>query len=297
MVMTSVLVDGAVEVVRAGLPPSMVERMTLIMDAFVGAYTRLTLEEVTCRTSLPRSTTHRILEQLVRLGWLDHGGRDYALGPRALGLGGRDVGHDALRAAAFPVLQALAVGTEMVVHLGVLDGTDVYYLDKFVGGTVVAVPSRVGARVPAHCTAVGKSMLAGLAPELVDGLYVDGLGRRTARSIGEVAVLHQELARIRGRGGLALEWGECFAQVGCVGAAVRGPDGPIGAISIAGDGRAVLERLAPLVIRTANAVAAKLLGGGGHKQRVCRPPVDASIGAPSQALGQLVAMAESGEWF
>ena len=53
-----------------GLPPSMVERMTLILDSFDGRRDRLTLEDVARRTELPRSTTHRIVDQLVRLRWL-----------------------------------------------------------------------------------------------------------------------------------------------------------------------------------------------------------------------------------
>lgn len=54
---------------KKDLPPSMVERMTLILDAFDGRAARLTLEEVACRTQLPRSTVHRILDQLVKLDW------------------------------------------------------------------------------------------------------------------------------------------------------------------------------------------------------------------------------------
>jgi DNA-binding IclR family transcriptional regulator len=301
LVVTSVLSDVCGGVVGVGsssvVPPSMVERMTLILDAFGAAHTRLTLEEVTVSTGLPRSTTHRILEQLVRLGWLDHRGRDYALGPRALGLGGRQAGHAALRAAAFPSLQALAVRTEMVVHLGVLDGAEVYYLDKVGGQAAVSVPSRVGGRLPAHCTAVGKAMLAWLAPEQVDGLYAGGVAGRTVRSIGQVGLLHQELARIRARSGLAIERGECFASIGCVGAAVRGPDGPVGAVSIAGDVGAGLERLAPLVIGTANAIGAALLGEQLVGEPSCRPSLAAPVFTASHALGQLVAMAESGAWF
>ncbi len=69
---------------RRDVPPSMVERMTLILDAFEGRSSRLTLEEVACRTRLPRSTVHRILDQLVKLNWVDHASFGYCLGRRAL---------------------------------------------------------------------------------------------------------------------------------------------------------------------------------------------------------------------
>jgi DNA-binding IclR family transcriptional regulator len=140
-------------------------------------------------------------------------------------------------------------------------------------------------------------MLAWLAPEQVDGLFVGGLSARTVCSIVELGVLHQELSRIRGRNGLAVERGECFAGIGCVGAAVRGPDGPIGAVSIAGEVSVQLERLAPLVIGTANAVAAALLGEASTKPAPSGPPPPAPAGCDGHALRRLVAMAESGEWF
>ncbi|GAA4616970.1 IclR family transcriptional regulator [Saccharopolyspora hordei] len=233
--------------------------MTLILDLFEHPHTHRTLEDVTRRTRLPRSTAHRILDQLVRLRWLEHTNAGYRLGGRALGLGGREPAQNALRSAAAPVLHDLAIRTDLVVHLAVLTGTDVYYLDKVGGRSAVEVPSRVGGRAPAHCTALGKAMLAWLPPERVDAEYA-GAVRRTPRSITDLAVLHQELDRIRRRRGLAFERGECFSKVGCVGMALRGEDGPVAAISLVGDARAPLERVAPLVVQAAHAVSAELFG-------------------------------------
>ena len=300
--MASVLTDSAVVVDdRHELPPSMVERMTLILDSFGGPQTRLTLEDVAVRTNLPRSTTHRILEKLVRLGWLDRHGRDYGLGPTALGLGGREVGQSSLRIAAFPLLHELAVRTRLVVHLAVLDGTEVYYLDKFGGEAAIRVPSMVGGRAPAHCTAVGKSMLAWLSPEEVDGRYQDRLAKRTVRSIGDLGVLHQELNRVRARNGLAFECGECDDSIACVGAAIRGPDGPIGGISLVGDVHVALERLGPLVANTAHLISETLVDDSAQKQGSRLEPVVLrdipQAPSLSGALGRLVAMGERGEWF
>lgn len=84
------------------LPPSMIGRMTLIIDAFENRSSRLTLEEVAYRTRLPRSTAHRILDQLVGCQWLEHTSYGYRLGPRALGLGGQDGSRGEIREAAAP---------------------------------------------------------------------------------------------------------------------------------------------------------------------------------------------------
>lgn len=248
---------------QRGLPPSMVERMTLILDLFAARETWLTLEEIARATRLPRSTAHRILDQLVRLDWLEHTSNGYGLGRRSLVLGGGVDDHADLRSAASPYLHDLLLRTGAVVHLGVLDGARVRYLDKLGGRFATTVPSRVGGTAPAHCTGLGKAMLAWLEPELVDQLIGDQLvgdqlPARTPATISELDVLHGELARIRMRSGLALERGECFPDIACVAAAVRGPRGPVGAISIVAAAGTALERVAPLVVDATRRIAADL---------------------------------------
>lgn len=236
----------------------MVERMTLIMDAFPGNFTRLTLESVARRTRLPRSTAHRILDQLVQLRWLEHTSAGYGLGRRALNLGGRDGSHGEIREAAAPLLHDLQITTGMTVHLAVLDGGDVYYLDKIGGRSATSVPSKVGGRAPAHSTALGKALLALLEPEQVDDRIGELISRRTTRTIGELNVLHQELNRIRQRHGLAFEREECFPEISCVAAAIRGHAGPVASISLAGNARTPLERVAPLVSNAAREASTAL---------------------------------------
>jgi len=244
----------------AGLPPSMVERMTLILDRFPDRHARLSLEQVSRSTGLPRSTAHRILEQLVRLEWLAHTPEGYALGRRALGLGGPH-DHESLRAAASPHLHELLMRTGAVVHLGVLDGARVRYLDKLGGRFASRVPSRVGGAAPAHCTGLGRAMLAWLAPEEVDTVLDGPLGVRTAATIGDLDALHLELGRIRGRGGLAVERGECVRGLGCVAAAIRvgtGSAGVLGAVSVVAELDRGLDRVGPLVVAAARRISLDL---------------------------------------
>ena len=229
------------------VPPSMAERMTLILDSFTSRETRLTLEAIARSTNLPRSTTHRILDQLVRLEWLEHAAGGYGLGRRAFSIGGGSGEHGELRAAASPYLHDLLLRTGAVIHLGVLDGARVRYLDKLGGRFAASVPSRVGGSAPAHCTGLGKAILAWLEPELVEEILDGRLSARTPATIGELNTLHHELGRIRARGGLALERGECVPDIACVAAAIRGPRGPIGAISVVAGAGTALERVAPLV--------------------------------------------------
>ncbi|WP_204164726.1 IclR family transcriptional regulator [Nocardioides daejeonensis] len=252
--------DATTETARRELPPSMVERMTLILDTFPGRESRHTLEEIARMTHLPRSTAHRILDQLVRLEWLEHTSFGYSLGRRSLGLGGGADDHSELRAAAAPHLHEILLRTGAVVHLAVLDGSQVRYLDKMGGRFASVVPSRVGGWAPAHCTALGKAMLAWIEPEEVDLLVGDELSARTPSTIAELDSFHHELGRIRSRHGLALEVGECFENIACAAAAVRGPRGPVAALSVVGEAGMPVERVAPLVVNAARLIGQDLFG-------------------------------------
>ncbi len=146
-------------VAPAETPSAVIDRISLVLDAFEGPG-RLTLAQIVRRTGLPRSSAHRMLERLVQLRWLRRSGRDYELGMRLVELGSLAVHQDRLVRAAAPLLGELHRATGLVVHLAVLDGPDVVYLDKIGDRALGAIPTRVGGRQPAHCTAVGKAILA-----------------------------------------------------------------------------------------------------------------------------------------
>jgi DNA-binding IclR family transcriptional regulator len=139
-----------------------VDRFTVVIDAFDDATVDLTLDQVATRAALPRSTTHRILDHLVRLNWLKRNDRGYGLGVRAMSWGAGDAADLRLREAAAPALYDLQVKTAAVVHLGVLRGRDIVHVDKL-GGP--AVPTRVGTSAPAGELALGLAVLAALPPE------------------------------------------------------------------------------------------------------------------------------------
>jgi DNA-binding IclR family transcriptional regulator len=155
---------------------TMVDRFTSIIDVFDDTTVGLSLDQVAARAELPRSTTHRILDHLVRLNWLSHSERGYGLGKRALSWGAGDLTDLRLREAAAPVLHDLQVKTEAVIHLGVLDGHDIVHVDKLGGRTAMHVPTRVGTRFAATDVALGLAVLAALPPEEVDvDLHADTL--------------------------------------------------------------------------------------------------------------------------
>ena len=129
------------------------------MEAFNGAQQVLSLADLNKRTRLPKSTLHRLVDQLCQVGWLerDHGG--YRVGLRMFEFGTLAVDGNRLHEAAFPHLQALASRTGLAAQLAILDHAEVVYLERIVVGPI-RLPTRRGGRKPAYCTALGKAMAA-----------------------------------------------------------------------------------------------------------------------------------------
>jgi DNA-binding IclR family transcriptional regulator len=236
-----------VDSTEAATPTAVIDRVSLVLEAFDGPG-RLTLAQIVRRTGLPRSSAHRMLERLVALRWLRRSGRDYELGMRLVELGSLAVHQDRIHRAAIPFLHELHRATGLVVHLAVLDGPDVVYLEKIGGRMIAAIPTRVGGRQPAQCTAVGKAMLA--YSEHSDA--VDLNAHRTKYSISTSAQLGQELDKVRAHG-VAFDHEEALAGFGCVAAPIGDGGDVVAAVSVCGPTSQVKfdQRLAAPVRMTA----------------------------------------------
>lgn len=241
-------------------PTAVIDRISLVLDAFDGPG-RLTLAQIVRRTGLPRSSAHRMLERLVQLRWLRRSGRDYELGMRLVELGSLAVHQDRLVRAATPLLTELHRATGLVAHLAVLDGSDVVYLEKIGDRMTNAIPTRVGGRQPAHCTAVGKAILA----YRDDQTDINLAARPTKYSISSAPQLRAELAKVRAHG-VAFEREESLLGFGCVAAPIGSPGEAqevIAAVSVCGPlNRVALDqRLVAPVRMTAMGVWRNVEGG------------------------------------
>jgi DNA-binding IclR family transcriptional regulator len=217
--------------VETSTPSAVIDRVSLVLDAFDGPG-RLTLAQIVRRTGLPRSSAHRMLERLVQLRWLRRSGRDYELGMRLVELGSLAVHQDRLHRAATALLHDLHRATGLVVHLAVLDGSDVVYLEKIGDRMIAAIPTRVGGRQPAHCAAVGKAMLAYREDSAQAGA-INLATRKTKYSISTAAQLTAELAKVRAHG-VAFDREESLPGFGCVAAPIGAPGEAVAAVSVCG---------------------------------------------------------------
>jgi DNA-binding IclR family transcriptional regulator len=220
------------------------------------------LEAIVAATRLPRSTAHRLLTTLVRRGYLRHrAGDGYRLGPKLIELGFAAQSQLHLSSAARPHMERLARATSETVHLAVLDGLDVVYIDKVPGSRGLLMASTIGARAPAQTTALGKVLVAGLPEREWRGRFDPAL-RRTANAIADEACYLDTLRRCADRG-YAEDHEENEPGVRCLGVPIRDAAGAVvAALSVSGanvylsDVR--LDEIRPLVMAAGAAVSAEL---------------------------------------
>ena len=229
-------------------PKSVLARGLLLLDAFGTSDGELTLAQLSARTGLPKPTAHRLAAELVAWGGLERTARGYRLGMRLFVLGQRVPVQRGLREAALPYLEDLYEATHENVHLTVFDSTGTLFLEKVTGRRSMPIVSRVGGKLPAHCTASGKVFLALGPPSYLRQVVDAGLTRMTPKTITLPGLLRRELDRTLERGyGINRE--ESETGVAAVAAPVRDhARNVIAAVSIAGRAhRLDLERLAPAV--------------------------------------------------
>jgi IclR family transcriptional regulator, KDG regulon repressor len=238
----------------------------------------ISLDDLAEAMALPKSSLHRTLAALRERGFA--GQRDdgrYTIGSELLRIAFRFHDRMDVRLVWRPVLERVRDACDETVHLGVLDGADVVYVDKLESSHPVTLTSRIGGRNPAHCTGVGKALLAWTYPT-EDALTawierVGPLARKTDASILDRRTLQAQMAKVR-RDGFATDLEESELGVRCVGAPVfLGASAPAAAVSIA----APKERMPVARMRTL----------GLELARACA--VDALAGSPSLDPGRAAA--------
>ncbi|MFF0818209.1 IclR family transcriptional regulator [Rhodococcus sp. NPDC003318] len=228
-------------------------RIASIMGAFDGNQQVLGLGGLSERTGLPKSTLHRMADQLCQVGWLARDAGGYRVGMRMFELGSLAIAENRLYEVALPHLVALAAKTGMSAHLGVLDQGEVVHLGKVTAGSSRLTAHR-GSRLPAYCTALGKAMAA-YDDDALRTILASPMPRRTANTITEPFALRSELGQIR-KTGVAYDRGELHEELCCVAAPIGRPGETLGAISLTGvSGRTRWGVAAEAVVSTASAIA------------------------------------------
>jgi DNA-binding IclR family transcriptional regulator len=215
---------------------------------------------VSTALDLPRSTAYKILVTLESQGFVERDqSQGFHLGYRLIELGHRAQEEVDLFSAAHPYLAALNETTDETVHLTVLDGDQVLYVDCVESTRRLRTHSVIGLRGPLHSTAVGKAILAFSDASLFERVVANGLPAATPATLTSPKALEHELEATRDRG-YAIDDLENDPDIRCVAAPIRSTDGAVVAsVSISGpSGRVTRERiadLAPLVIEAARGIS------------------------------------------
>ena len=238
-------------------PESVLGKALVILRSFGPDEPVLMLAEVARRTGIPKPTVHRMARDLVDLHLLDTVDGGYRLSSGMFELGMRASAERALLELAMPFLQDLYERTHETVHLGISDDLAVVYVGKIGGHRQAKSPSRIGGRMPLHCTAIGKVLLAHAGPEERASVLTGPLERRTPRTVVAPGLLSRQLDSIL-ESGVAFEREESALGLLCVAAPVLDVDGraALAAISVAGP----IGRFRPEMHGTAVRAAAQALG-------------------------------------
>jgi IclR family acetate operon transcriptional repressor len=241
------------------------DRGLAILEAVAASPAPVPLKQLTGLIRIDRSSIFRLANTLRRRRFLANpkGSKDYILGPSAWLLS-RRYGRTVLGTFFHHYLEELSATLGETSHFAVREGVEVFFIDHHIPvGQIVSVAGQTGEFAPLHCTAHGKALLAdcdlGALRDLLGRAPLKGYTRGTVRSVTRLAEVCAQ-ARVDG---FALDEGEYLAEVRCVAAPIRDPQGeivasvgissPLARLHTRGVARAAAE-----VRKTARAITASL---------------------------------------
>ncbi len=196
-----------------------------------------TLNDITKRTGLPKSTSFRLLSSLEKCGYLVQDGERgrYNLGPRFFDLANSTLPYHRLIAVARPYLNSLMLTFSESVNLGVLDECMVAHIFAIDSPKPYRVAATIGNRAFLHCTSMGKALAAYLPKEsLEEAFRRHGFPQRTSRTLTDMAAVSKELDKVR-RTGVSHDNQEDVEGVECFGAPIfAAQPRPIASMSLSG---------------------------------------------------------------
>ncbi|HEY8122560.1 MAG TPA: IclR family transcriptional regulator [Myxococcota bacterium] len=241
-----------------------------ILEEFGGADAELGVTELSNRLSLHKNNVFRLLATLEQQGYVEQCAQTerYRLGPACLALGRAFTETRSLVRAARATLAMLAEETNESAHLGVLSGYDVVHLDGQQPAQLVATTLRIGQNLAAHCTALGKVLLAGksaaaLAQLDKERVRAGKLVAQTPATITDRDKFFEHLRTVASQG-WALDLEECAQGLCCVAAPVHDASGAvIAALSVSAPIFRVSEarihdQVMPRVIAAANELSLRM---------------------------------------
>jgi IclR family transcriptional regulator, acetate operon repressor len=242
-----------------GAPNSVIGRAMTVLTCYGPADEGLSLTELTRRSGLAKPTVYRLLVELAGWQLVERSGRQWRLGIKLFELGQMVPRQRELRTAARPFLRGLHEATGSTIHLAILDGAQVVYIEKLEPAGSPGPLSRAGGLGLLHCTGIGKALLAYSPDGLIAAVIAKGFERRTPYTIAAPGILLRQLEDIR-RANVAYDREESALGVTCVASPVIDGRGiAVAAVSVSGSTTRLRgSRIENAVQAAASGIAAEL---------------------------------------
>lgn len=230
-----------------------------LLELFSPDDTEVSISELARRGGMPKSTTHRLVADLLRFGALERGRSGVRLGVRLFELGHLVPDHRRLRELAMPFARTLAEATGLTANIAVREGLEVMYLEKITHRDVRVPHSRVGGRLPMHATGLGKAILAYSPASVLEAVLDRPLVAVSAATITDPDAFRRELDQVR-RVHVAYDLEESRPGLFCVAAPIFARhERVVGALSVTGaTSQGEARSWAHLVLETASALSSSL---------------------------------------
>lgn len=234
-----------------------VDHVINILNCFTPDKTELGISDFTAQLNMHKSTVHHIVKSLCQQKVLvQTPTKKYRLGLKVLDWSRSVSPMPRLLQIASPFMESLVRQTRETVHLAVLEQGEVYYLAKLHSQNAIRIETKIGGRLPAHCTALGKVQLAFQPEKSIRKILAKGLVPRTPNTITDIQAFLEEMESIR-KLGYAVDNEEYEVGLYCVAAPIRDAfDNVIAAISVAGP--EVRLRTKPAVVQLVKHAASQI---------------------------------------
>jgi IclR family KDG regulon transcriptional repressor len=246
-------------------------RALTILDLLGKANGELGITEISRELQLHKSTVYRLIATLVGSGYVQQNPQTekYRLGIHLAELGMTVINGLDLRRAARPFLLELMEYCDEAIHLGILEGHEVVYIDKIDVDRGLIMGSRIGGRSPAYCTGLGKALLAFVPLKNLEQYLTQApsLHRFTPNTLVEPQSIKDHLDRIRAQG-YAIDDEEHELGIRCIAVPVRNYLGEaVAAISVSGPTLRMTREKMDLVIPKIIEVGENLSNSLGYKKQ------------------------------
>ncbi|MFW5981047.1 MAG: IclR family transcriptional regulator [bacterium] len=243
-----------------------IDRAFNIIEKLIESDKSLGVTDLSNSLGLHKSTVYRLLATLVYRGYVEQDENNrYKIGLKLFEVGGIALNKMDLRKKVKPYLSKLQLECKETIHLGILNGFDVVYIDKEESSEIIRMYSEVGRRVAAYCTSLGKVLLAYSDLDIYQQFKDYDFPKYTKNTISSLSQLQEHLKMVKEQG-YAIDNEEQETGIRCIGGPIFNYERQIiAAFSIAGPANRMTEERVEVLSKKVLEYSQKISALFGYK--------------------------------